>query len=259
MAKPLKDRVAVVTGATRGIGKGIALELGEAGAAVYVTGRTTREGSAALPGSLQATVEQITRQGGQATGLRCDHRVDSEVEAAFRQIQEQQGRLDLLVNNVYATPDAGLPQADFWKLPVELWDQLHAVGLRSHYISSYYAVPIMIGQGQGLIINISSGGAAHYLWNVAYGAGKAGLDKMTADMAHELEPHRIAVISLWPPYTRTELVQARPDLFDASRAVSPRVTGRAVAALAADPQVLQKTGRILRVTELAKEYGFSET
>ncbi len=258
MSRTLKGTVAVVTGASRGIGKGIALGLGESGATVYITGRTVQEGSGPMPGTITQTAEEVTHLGGQGVAVRCDHRDDAEVEALFRQVREEQGRLDILVNNAtsfsYPWPE-GVP---FWKLPTAIWDELHTVGLRSHYVASAFAAPIMIAQRSGLIVNISSNGASRYLFNVPYGVGKAGVDKMSADMAHELRSYNVAVISLWPRDTKTELVMAQPERYDLSRAVSPQFNGRAVAALAADSNIMGKTGRSLRVTELAQEYGFTD-
>jgi len=259
MLSALKGKVAVVTGGSRGIGKGIALGLGEAGATVYVTGRTIQEGTGPQPGTITKTADEVTQLGGQGIAIRCDHRNDAEVEALFQRVEEEQGRLDILVNNatsiVYPWPE-GVP---FWELPVALWDELHTVGLRSHYVASVFAAPLMIAQRNGLIVNISSGGTIRYVFNVPYGVGKAGLDKLTADMAHELRTHNVVVVSLWPGLTRTEVIMAQPKRYDLSRAVSPLFNGRAVAGLAADPKIIEKTGRAFRVIELAEEYGFTDT
>jgi dehydrogenase/reductase SDR family protein 1 len=197
MSRTLQGKVAVVTGGSRGIGKGIALELGQAGAIVYVTGRTLHEGSTLSPGTILETAAEVTRMGGQGIAIRCDHSHDAEVEALFRRVQEEQGRLDILVNNVFATPPGKMPAGvPFWELPIALWDEFHTVGLRSHYVASVFAAPLMLAQRRGLIVNISSAGAGpHHPFGVAYGVGKAGVDKLTADMAHELRPHGIAVIS----------------------------------------------------------------
>jgi dehydrogenase/reductase SDR family protein 1 len=208
----LQGRVAVVTGASRGIGKGIALALGAAGAMVYVTGRSLLL-SDDPRGSLQGTMEQIEASGGMAVAVRCDHADDAQVKAMFEQIEQEQGRLDVLVNNVMATPQRGelppgaLSQWDlhpFWEVPLEFWDAFHRVGVRSHYVASVYAVPLMIRSESGLIVKISSSGAARYADNVAYGVGKAGVDKLAADMAEELRPYGVASVALWPGFTRTE-------------------------------------------------------
>jgi dehydrogenase/reductase SDR family protein 1 len=265
MPGALAGKVAVVTGASRGVGKGVALGLGEAGATVYVTGRTVQEGNTPLPGTIGETAEAITRLGGQGIAIRCDHANDGEVELLFRRVKEGQGRLDILVNNAYSVPGGlgalpfGVP---FWELPISLWDAVHTVGLRSHYVASWFAAPLMVRQGRGLVVNISSAGAVRHVFNVPYGVGKAGVDKLTADMAHELRPHGVAVISLWPGAVRTEALVANAERWsfvDLARAQSPRLSGRAVAVLAADANVIEKSGRALRVSDLAAEYGFTDT
>lgn len=172
----------------------------------------------------------------------------------------EQRRLDILVNNATAfgdTPD-GYPLDDvpFWKVPVELWDAMHAVGLRSHYVAAAIAVPAMIEQHAGLIVNVSSAGATHYVFNAAYGAGKAALDKLSADMAHDLNETGVTVVSIWPPFTQTEKYAAAN--VDVSRAKPAEFTGRAVVALASDPHVGRWTGRALRISEVASEYGITE-
>ncbi len=187
-----------------------------------------------------------------------DHRDNAAVQGLFQRVQADQGRLELLVNNAtgFADTPSGYPPEGVpcWELPVGLWDELHTVGLRSHYVASVYAAPLLLAGGRRLIVNISSFGAVAY----AYGAAKAGLDKLTADLAHELRPYQVAVVSLWPPLTTTEKVLARADRYELSRAHSPWFTSRAVAALAADPQVMQRTGQALAVTDLAAEYGFGD-
>jgi dehydrogenase/reductase SDR family protein 1 len=265
MSSTLHGKVAVVTGGSRGVGKGVALGLGEAGATVYVTGRTVREGGISSPGTITETAEIINKLGGRGIAIRCDHRDDLDVEALFRRVKEEQGRLDVLVNNVFATYAGVRPGGgSFWELPIEMWDDMHRVGLRSHYVASVFAAPIMIAQRRGLIVNISSVGAARYTFNVPYGVGKAAVDRLTADMAHELLPHGVVVISLWPGLVKTERVMAQPDrlapelVARLADAESPRFTGRAVAALAADPQIMEKTGKVYVVAELAKAYGFTD-
>ncbi len=254
-------QVAIVTGASRGIGKGCALELGAAGATVYVTGRTLEEGAAPLPGTILSTAEEVTAAGGRGVAVQCDHRDDVQVEALFDRVREEAGRLDVLVNNAFLIPrelTSGLP---FWEVPISNWDDMIDVGTRSAYVASRFAARIMILRKRGLIANISSSGAAEYAWHVAYGVGKAALDRITADTAHELEKHGVAVVSLWPGLVMTERIQrvgeAMPAL-DTAGAESQRFTGRAVAALAADPKVLAKTGRALISRELADEYGFTD-
>jgi NAD(P)-dependent dehydrogenase (short-subunit alcohol dehydrogenase family) len=273
MAGELEGRVAVVTGASRGIGKGIALELGAAGATVYLTGRTVSQ-QGPLPGTIGETAEEVSALGGEGIAVQCDHHDDDRVAAVFERVEKEHNRLDVLVNNVFAAPDLvqwlGKP---FWELPTRAWDEVIDVGVRSHYVASALAAPRMIKQRAGLIANISSSGAIQYAHNVPYGVGKAALDKMTADMAHELSPHGVAVVSLWPGLVKTELVmfgaQQGPDgsaqldlgeegTFDLSGAETPRFIGRAVVALATDPDVMARSGRAHTVADLAREYGFTD-
>lgn len=254
--------VAVVTGASRGIGKGIALELGRAGAVVYVTGRTVAPGGAPWPGSVSETAAQVSALGGVGVPVACDHRQDEQVAAFVARVRDERGRLDLLVNNASAfgqTAD-GYPLDDtpFWENPIALWDEMHSVGLRSAYVASFFAAPLMIARRRGLIVNISSPGAVNYAFNAAYGAAKAGLDKLSADMAHDLQPYGVSVVSLWPPFTSTEKYAAQGEMVDLTRARPPSFTGRVVVALAADPHLAEKSGRALRATELASAYGVAE-
>ena len=266
-AGTLVGRVAVVTGASRGVGKGIALGLGEAGATVYVTGRSLHR-SDDPRGSLNQTVDEIAGLGGVGVAVQCDHADDGQVEAVFDRVRTEQGRLDVLVNNVMSTPQraelpaGALSQWDlhpFWEMPISFWDAFHMVGLRSHYVASVFAAPLMIEGGGGLIVCISAPGSMRYVQNVAYGVGKAGVEKLAADMAEELRPYHVASVTLWPGFTRTEDVLAQRDVYrDLSATVSQLFPGRAVAALAADPAVMEKSGQRLKASELAIEYGFTD-
>jgi dehydrogenase/reductase SDR family protein 1 len=174
---------------------------------------------------------------------------------------DERGHLDLLVNNATSyTTDVGPPDdAPFWDLPMEQWDQMHEVGLRSHYVATIFAARLMIPRRSGLIVNISSLGATKYTGNVFYNVVKAGVDMLTLSTAHELREHGVAVVSLWPRLTRTEGVIAHPDMFpDLSKAWSPEFSGRAVAALAADSRVIEKTGKAFDIGVVADEYGLTD-
>jgi NAD(P)-dependent dehydrogenase (short-subunit alcohol dehydrogenase family) len=258
---PLAGRVAIVTGASRGVGKGCAIELGAAGATVYVTGRTLEEGSAPLPGTIGATAEEVTRAGGRGVAVRCDHRRDPEVAALFERIAAEQGRLDVLVNNAFAVPDGLLAGRPFWEAPLAHWDAMLDVGTRSAWVASWHAARAMVPAGRGLIANVSSSGAREHRWHVAYGVGKAALDRLTADTALELRAHGVAVVSLWPGLVLTERTRAAraslPDL-DFGGAESQRFTGRAVVALACDPGVLRRSGGAFASRDLALDYGFRD-
>lgn len=262
--KPLAGKVAVITGGSRGVGKGIAVTLGEAGATVYVTGRTLRPGGSNWPGSLDETVDEINRRGGVGIPIICDHADDTSVKQAFERVHdEQQGRVDVLVNNVFAAPAQMPVNVPFWELDDEIWEMLLRVGLRSHYIASRCVAPNMVKRGSGLIVNTSSGGAVRYTFNVPFGVQKAGVDKMAKDMAHDLRPYGVAAVVIWPGFIKSEKFLAQPDRMPAPLAKrimehgeSAEFAGRAVAALAADPDVMAKSGQLLLVAELAQEYGF---
>jgi dehydrogenase/reductase SDR family member 1 len=257
----LTGKVAIVTGASRGIGKGIALELGAAGATVYVTGRTVREGDAPLPGTVGATADEVTQAGGQGIAVACDHADDAAVEALFARVASEHGRLDLLVNNAFAMPADLTSQRPFWERPLSDWDVMIDVGTRSAYVATVFAARLMVPARRGLVVNVSSSGAVEARWHVVYGVGKAALDRITADTALELAPHGIAVVSVWPGLVLTERTEhareALPQL-DFAHAESQRFTGRAVAALARDPEVMRLTGRALQSRALADLYGFRD-
>jgi dehydrogenase/reductase SDR family protein 1 len=257
MTPDLKGQVAIVTGASRGVGKGIALGLAEAGATVYVTGRSTTAG--ALPGTIDETAAEVTALGGHGVAVRCDHSNDAEVEALFQRVAADTGRLDLLVNNAFAIPDGKLI-APFWEVPLSFWDTMHTVGLRSHFVAGVFAARTMIAQKRGLIVNVSSFGAKVYAVNIPYGVGKAGVDRMSRDMGRELKPFGVTAVSLWPGIVKTErlLLEKERLGFDPTHGESPRLSGRAVAALAADPARLELTGQALVVAELAEKYGFTD-
>jgi dehydrogenase/reductase SDR family member 1 len=249
--KPLSDKTVLVTGGTRNVGKGIALALGEAGAKVYVTGRTITEND----------VKGITKAGGKGIAIVCDHASDAEVKAVFDQIENDEGKLDILVNNAWGGYNrlrnrkeyAGFKwKAPFWEQPLHLWEEMNTVGVRSNYVSSYYATGLMRKQRQGLIVNISFYAGRKYYGNVIYGVAKAAVDKMSMDMAVELKKHKIACVSLYPGY-----IDDRKKAPDPKKETSVFV-GRAIAALAADKNILKKTGQVLVAAELAKEYGFTD-
>jgi dehydrogenase/reductase SDR family member 1 len=263
----LTGRVAVVTGASRGLGKGIALGLGEAGMTVYVTGRSTSESGGALPGTIDETAEAVTRLGGQGIAVRCDHRVDGEVEELFGRVRREQRRLDLLVNNAFGSPEQRVLWGGqrFWEFPLSLWDDLIDVGLRSHFVASRHAAPIMIEQGSGLVINVAShaaggsGKSASSRVILPYSVCKAGLHRLSNDMAVELRDTGVAVVEIWPPFSTTEGVLAQPDVFeDVSRAKPLLFTGRVVAAFVAHGDALAKSGVTLVIDDLAKELGVTE-
>jgi NAD(P)-dependent dehydrogenase (short-subunit alcohol dehydrogenase family) len=260
----LAGRVAVVTGASRGIGKGCALELGASGATVYVTGRSRQESDHPLPGTVGATAREIDELGGTGIAVAVDHRDDEAVAALFARVADEHGRLDVLVNNAFIVTDeltSGLP---FWDVPISNWDDMIDVGTRSAYVASVFAARLMVARRAGLVVNVSGSGANEYAWSVAYGVGKCALDRITADTALELRPHGVHVVSVWPGFVRTERIDvglqrgALPDGLDVDVAESPRFTGRAVTALATDPDASRWSGRAVSVRTLAEDYGFRD-
>jgi dehydrogenase/reductase SDR family protein 1 len=245
----LDGKVAVVTGGTKGVGRGIGRELARHGARVFVTGR-----SAPDHGYLDNGI----------TGIRCDHRQDSQVETAFKLVVREANTIDILVNNVWGGYERMVEDGEFtwpkpfWEQPLWRWDAMFSAGVRAHYHASQLAAPPMIARRRGLIVNISFWAAQKRIGNVAYGVSKAATDKMTADMAPELKPHGVCVVSLYPGLVRTEKVMEAAAWLDLTNSESPEFIGRAVAALAADPDVLRHTGKVLVAASLAIEYGFTD-
>ena len=261
----LDGKVALVTGASRGVGKGVALALGEAGAIVYITGRTVsgEQPTTPLEGTLAATAAEVRARGGECVSIQCDHRDDDAVRNVLFQIQSERGRLDVLVNNVwggYEPLHAGRFdefQAPFWEQPLEFWDGMFAAGVRTHYVSSSFAAPLMLEHG-GLIVNVSSFAGVNSKENVALGTAKAATDRLSLLMSEQLRAHGVAVVSLYPGLVRTEGILKWKDYIDLSNSESPLFVGRAVAALAADPRLMDRTGETLVAAELAAEYGFTD-
>ena len=260
----LRDKIALVTGASRGIGKGVALGLAEAGATIYITGRTIDErgGVGGLPGTIHQTVEEVDQRGGHGIAVRCDHRKDEEVRALFARITADHGGLDILVNNVWGGYEhfwdgtTFWTEKGFWTMPLSRWEAMFQAGVRAHYLCSALAAPLMIPGRSGLIVNISFFAAQKDDSGVIYGVAKAADDRMAACMAHDLREHNVAAVSLYPGLVRTESVLRAAEHFDLSNSESPQFIGRAVAALAADPDIMRKSGQVLVAAELAVEYGF---
>lgn len=263
MARNLEGVVAVVTGASRGAGKGIALALGGEGATVYVTGRSRNEGDAPLPGTIQATADAVTAAGGKGIAVRVDHADDSQVRALFEQVRREQGKLDILVNNATAIHGDLIVTGPFWEKSPDLVDILD-VGLRSGYMASFFAAPLLAGTGHGLVVFTSSFGANCYMHGPAYGAQKAGVDKFAHDMAVDFQPFDVAVVSIWMGMLKTDrtrhAIDAEPGKFAAlwDIAESPEFTGRVIAALYRDPARMEKSGQVLVGAEAARDYGVKD-
>ena len=258
-------RVVVVTGASRGAGKGIAIALAKPNTIVYVTGRTVEAGVNPLPGTIAETVAEIEKRGAQGIALQVDHSIDAEVAALFQQVKQQQGRIDILVNNACAIPDGLTDKKPFWEKGLHQLDIMN-VGMRSHYVSSYYAAKVMAQQSSidgrtPLIVHTSSAGGRCYMHGPAYGGGKAAVDKFANDMAIDARPFGIACVSIWMGLLLTErterLVAEQPDKYGGMAAIAetPEFTGLVIEALFQDPKLMDKSGKILVAAEEALAYG----
>lgn len=259
---PLAGRVALVTGASRGVGKGIALALGAAGATVYITGRTDRTHAAtvSLAGTIDETAAEVSALGGVGIAVRCDHRDDAQTEAVFARIQAEQGRLDVLANSAWAGYEGlhdgyDLPPRPFWERRLDYWDD-NLSGVRAAYVASALAARIMVPQGRGLIACVSN--RVEPSGNVAYGVAKRATDLLAAEAAVDLRPHGVSVVSLYPGLVKTEGVMKHAAYFDLTNAETPQFTGRAVVALATDPDALRWSGQALAVADLAEALGFTD-
>ncbi|MFN8033901.1 MAG: SDR family NAD(P)-dependent oxidoreductase [Mycobacterium sp.] len=255
--------VALVTGASRGAGAGIAHALGSHGCIVYVTGRTESEGDAAVAGTIRETAQRVTDAGGTGIAVRVDHADDDQVKALFEQIEREQGRLDILVNNAAIIRDEMMGRTKFWEEPLNVIDTLD-VGLRSSYVATVYAAPLMLPQRHGLVVFTSSSGAVHYAFGPAYGVPKAGTDKMAADMALDFREFGIAALSIWMGSLLTDRVRAiiasNPEKFGRvlDTAETPELTGHVIWALYNDPDLMDLTGQTLIGAELAVKYGIKD-
>ena len=245
----LDGKVAVVTGGTLGVGRGITRVLAQSGTRVFVTGRSAHDGV--------VNEQQITE-------IRCDHRVDAEVIAAFERLAREAGKIDILVNNVWGGYERMVEDGTFtwtkpfWEQGLWRWDAMFGAGVRAHYHASQLAAKSMVARQCGLIVNISFWAAQKHIANVAYGVSKAATDKMTDDMAAELRPHGVTALSLYPGLVRTEKVLEAAPWLDLTNSESPEFIGRAVVALAADPDVMRHTGTVLVAASVAAEYGFTD-
>jgi NAD(P)-dependent dehydrogenase (short-subunit alcohol dehydrogenase family) len=255
--------VAVVTGASRGAGRGIAIALGAHGYTVYVTGRTQRAGESPWDGTIHDTAAAVTAAGGKGVAVRVDHRDDDAAKALFERVGQEQGRLDILVNNAALIREELQSAAPFWEKPLAASIDLLEVGLRSSLVASYYAAPALVAAGRGLVVFTSAPGAVRYQYGAAYGAHKAGLDKFAADMAVDFRPFGVAAVSIWMGAVLTQrlrqVIDSGPEFaYLDDIAETPEFTGHVIAALAADPDVLAVSGRTLIGAEVAEEYGITD-
>ncbi len=260
------ERIALVAGASRGVGKGIALGLGEAGYTVYVSGRTLNDDAAAsVPGTLEQTVEEIEELGGIGVAVCCDHVNDVETAELFRHIETESGRLDMLVNSVWGgydfifDPTEGyIWERPFWKQSVASWDGMFKAGVRAAYVASVEAARLMTRSKSGVIVNLSHPSALMPSVNVGYGVSKAATDKLTEECARQLQAFDVAAVAIYPGIVRTERVMAAAQALDLTMSHSPLFVGRVVAALADDDGIMSKSGRAHHITALASEYAITE-
>lgn len=253
----LRGRIVVVTGASRGIGKGIARALGEEGCTVYVTGRTSGSGER----TIEETARLVDEAGGEGRPVRCDHGDDDQIAGLFARVADEAGHLDLLVNNVYKIPDPPAWGGGFWDHPIQIWDDQVGIGLRAHYVATWHAAPLLFAAAPGAaILNVSSPGGESYHFSCSYGAGKAGLDRLTADMAIELRPKGVAAVVLYPGLVATEFITdaSAQTGMDLSTAQTPLFVGRAAAALLGADDLMERSGTIQWVEDLAVEFDLTD-
>lgn len=254
MTGPLEGKIAIVAGATRGAGEGIAVELGAAGAKVYALGRTLNPGEGERGGSLSETVEQIVALGGQGIAIACDATDDDALGEIFERVRRDEGRLDVLVNSVFSAGRLGpFINKRFWETPSSIWESVVDLGARTAYIASRHAAPLMIETaarhgGTPVIVNVSGRGAVRYRYNVIYGVGKAATERLTRDMALDLKDHGVAAVSVWP----------NGHSADAEKPETMRYSGRAVVALASDPKLMDRTGKYYWSADVGAEFGFTD-
>jgi NAD(P)-dependent dehydrogenase (short-subunit alcohol dehydrogenase family) len=262
----LSGKIAVVTGASRGIGKGIALALAAEGATVYVTGRTVIPGSYSLPGTVGETAQQCTERGGKGVAVQVDHANDEQVAALFEQVAKDEKRLDILVNNALTLPEDLAVAKGFWEKPLANLDMFD-VGMRSNFVAAWHAAQIMVPQKSGLIAAISGYVGVTYTYGVIFGTVKSAVDRMARDMAIELKPHNVTSLSMWQNLTFTEraerVLRLNPDMknvvtTDPKIGCTPEFAGRVIAALVKDPELLKRTGGTYITAELAQDYAVTD-
>jgi NAD(P)-dependent dehydrogenase (short-subunit alcohol dehydrogenase family) len=265
----LRGAVAIVTGASRGAGRAIAAVLGETGARVYVTGRSVRGAGTTegLPGTIDDTAEEVGRRGGTGVPVLCDHTVDADVVRLVERVRREAGRLDVLVNNAwggYEGHDYRTFTVPFWEQPRQRWEAMFTAGVRAHLVMAQLAAPLLVERSRsdrpGLIASTIAWAFGRPLGNAVYDVAKAALVRLAYVMAGELRPYRVAAVAIAPGFMRTERVMAAhaAEPFDLSGTESPEYLGRSVASLAADPDVMRRTGEVLTAGDLARDYGFTD-
>ncbi|MHA6530003.1 SDR family NAD(P)-dependent oxidoreductase [Paenibacillus sp. BAC0078] len=262
----INGKVVLVTGATRGIGKGIVIALAKAGAIVYFTGRTEFEyqGAVNLGGCISSTEKEIRDNNGIGYGIKCDHTDDEQTKAVIERIIAEQGKIDILVNNVwggYEYYNDGTPfwtENGFWTAPLSRFDKMFTSGVRAHFVTSCYSIPHMIKNKTGLIVNISFWAAERNDMGVSYGMAKSATNKLTETMAYELKENNISVVTIYPGLVRTESVLKASEYFNLSNSESPEFIGMAIVALASDKNILNKSGSKMTAAQIAIDYGYTD-
>lgn len=265
--EPLKGTVALVTGGSRGAGRGIAVELGKAGATVYVTGRSAHGASTNnWPGTIDETASEIEAAGGKAVAVQCDHTNDWETKSVITKIRNEQGKLDILINNVWGGHDLGVAAKPFWELPLENWDAMFTAGVRAQLATNHFAVPLLRENKQALIVHTTFWDNGKYTGQFYYDLAKNALTRMAYGLSNELRQDNISVLAVSPGFMRTELVmkfhgsdeEHWKEAEDLKQSETPYYIGRGITALASDPNVMEKSGQAFRAGELAKEYKFTD-
>lgn len=258
--KPLHGQVAIVTGSSRGIGRGIAVGLGEAGATVYVTGRSTGDG----PLTIDTTATMVTEAGGTGVAAQTDFFDDAQIEALYERIHADHGRLDIHVNNAFKIPDPPVWGGKFWEHPIQVWDDQVGIGLRAAYVASVHAARLMMRSPDSckFMVNISSSGSERYALSTSYGIAKSGTDRLTRDFAVEGKEDGLVVVGLWPSQVLTEFILdsiEKGDIsLDEEHAETPLYTGRVIAALATDDDRVSRSGQVFTTAELAVHYDLKD-
>ncbi|TYS15394.1 SDR family NAD(P)-dependent oxidoreductase [Rossellomorea vietnamensis] len=260
--EPLQGKIAVVTGASRGAGRGIALELGRAGATVYVTGRSVKGATTDnRPETIEETAAGVTSRGGKGIAIRCDHTNDEDVRNLFDQIEREQGRIDILVNSVFGGSESSLPPGEgrlFWQRPLEHWDAMMVAGPQAYLLTTRYAAPLMTQHRNGLIVNVTFFMKDRVAGNLYYDLAMNAINRMTLVMAKELKDFDVSAIAVCPGWMRTERVIDSGYGPEDGTTETTAYVGLAVAALAADSQVSNISGEAVMVADLARKYGFTD-